>query len=294
MQVISVNPFRCRMWSLHDRLEGQITEENCRSEIDSFSKHGQLVPALGRALRGEPDYDIELIYGARRLFVARHINKPLIVEVREMSDRDAIVAMDIENRQRVDVSPYERGISYAHWLRAGHFQSQDEIARALKVSSSQVSRLLKLARLPSVVVSAFESPAEICEGWGLDLFELLEDPHRRQAIVQKARSIGNASRRPPAREIYQQLMAASVPGRKLKVQIHDQVVKDENGAPLFRIRRRTNAVALLLPAQKLSPELLGSIQQALAAILQTAQGRVTDRKQHLSRMGAGLENGCRL
>jgi ParB family chromosome partitioning protein len=284
MQVISVSPFRCRMWPLHDRIEGHVTEENCRSEIDSFSKHGQLVPALGRVLRGDPDYDIELIYGARRLFVARHINKPLAVEVRELSDREAIVAMDIENRQRMDVTPYERGISYAHWLRAGHFQSQDEIARALKVSPSQVSRLLKLARLPSVVVGAFASPTEICEGWGLDLVEVLEDPQRRPTIVQKARSIGSAARRPSARAIYQQLMAAAAPGKKLKVQRHDEVVKDKNGAPLFRIRRQTNSIALLLPVEKLSPESLASIQQAIAAILQASDAGVADPK-HLPRTG---------
>jgi ParB family chromosome partitioning protein len=136
----------------------------------------------------DPSHDIELIYGARRLFVARHLNKSLQVELRELSDREAIVWMDIENRHRKDISPYERGLSYARWLQKGHLQSQEEIGRALKVSSSQVSRLLKLARLPSAIVAAFGSPIEICEGWGLELIEALEDPSRRQATMQAARA----------------------------------------------------------------------------------------------------------
>jgi ParB-like chromosome segregation protein Spo0J len=67
------------------------------------------VPALGRPLHGDLEFDVEIIYGARRLFVARHLNMPLQVELREMSDREALVAMDIENRLRTDISPYERG-----------------------------------------------------------------------------------------------------------------------------------------------------------------------------------------
>ena len=111
--IVSVSPFRVRMWRLHDRCEEYVNEETCKAEIASFQKHGQLVPALGRVLPGDCGYDVELIYGARRLFVARHLSVPLLVEIREISDRDALIAMDIENRQRMDISPYERAMSYA-------------------------------------------------------------------------------------------------------------------------------------------------------------------------------------
>jgi len=270
--IVSVSPFRTRMWSLHDRLDQHLNEETCKAEIDSFSRHGQLVPVLGRVLRGDPAYDIELIYGARRLFVARHINKPLLVDLREMSDREAIVAMDIENRQRADVSPYERGMSYARWLRSGHFGSQDDIARALKISSSQVSRLLRLARLPSVVLDAFASPIDICEVWGLDMIDALENPLTRQRILQKARSIARHPR-PVAREVYRQLMAASLEGRRIKPKSHDEVVKDEDGAPLFRIRHQSNSVAVLLPNAKVSAASMEHIRCAISAILNSANKR---------------------
>jgi len=133
------------MWALHDRLEQYVTEGSCRGEIDSILKHGQQSPVLGRRVLDDHNYDVELIYGARRLFVARHVNKQIAVDLRDLSDHDAIIAMDIENRLRKDISPYERALSYARWLRTNHFGSQDEIVHALKVSASQVSRLLKLA-----------------------------------------------------------------------------------------------------------------------------------------------------
>lgn len=266
--IVTVSPFRCRMWALHNRLECYVNEQTCKAEIDSFSKHGQFAPVLGRPLHGDASHEFELIYGARRLFVARHLNEQLRVEVRALSDDEAIIAMEIENSHRKDISPYERGRSYAQWLRGGHFQAQDDIARALKISSSQVSRLLKLARLPSVIINAFTNPADICESWGLDLVAALDDPGRRERTLHKARLIGRASPRPRPEEVYRELLAAAACGRKLKTPTHDEVVRDDKGAPLFRIRHQRTHVALLLPLDKVSAGSLDSIRGAVAQAIQ--------------------------
>jgi ParB family chromosome partitioning protein len=265
--IVSINPFRACMWSLHDRCDEHVNEETCKAEIDSFEKHGQLVPALGRVLRGDPEHDVELVYGARRLFVARHLNMPLLVELREMPDREALIAMDIENRQRTDISPYERAMSYARWLSRGYFESQDEIARALNTSSTRVSRLLRLARLPSVILNAFTNPLEIREAWGLHIMDVLDHPHTRQRTIQAARALGALNQRPSAKAVYRELITASARGRQLKPGARVETVRDEAGAPLFRIRQLTMSVALELPREKLSPGALAEIRVALAGIL---------------------------
>jgi ParB family chromosome partitioning protein len=267
-QIVSMNPFRCRMWDLHDRLEHLIVEDNCRAEISSFSKHGQLVAAIGRPLHGDPDHDMELICGARRLFIARHLNVPLLIDVREMTDRAAVITMDIENRQRQDVSPYERSLSFARCLRARFFESQDDLARALKISQSQVSRLLTLARLPSVVVSAFSNPLEIREGWGPDLAAALDDVRKREATIARARTLASVSPKPAAVDVYQQLIAASVPGRTVRTKPHDEVVTDLDGTPLFRIRTQEKAIAVLLPREQISQETLEAVRDAVRDVLQ--------------------------
>jgi ParB family transcriptional regulator, chromosome partitioning protein len=267
--LIAVNPFRCKVWDLHDRLEEQITEESCAAEIHSFEEHGQLVPALGRRLRKGSEHEIELICGARRLFVARLINKPLLVEVRDMSDRDAIIAMDMENRHRLDVSPYERGISYARWLRAGFFESQEDLARALNISASQVSRLLKLASLPSVIVNAFSSALEICEGWGVELADALQDPDKRHRTISEARFICASTPRPAGREVYRQLISSAVQGRRPRAMSHDRVVKAQDGTPLFRIRHQRTSIAVILPVEKISAKCLQAIEASISRILQS-------------------------
>lgn len=266
---ILVNAFRCRMWALQERLDDYVTEESCKAEIESFALHGQLIPALGRRVHGEPEYDFELIYGARRLFVARHLNQPLAIRLRDISDRDALIAMDIENRHRVDISPYERALSYARWLRAGHFQSQDEIARAIQVSASQVSRLLKLARLPSVIVAAFARPLDILEGWGLDLANAWEDPQRRKALAARARQVAALNPRPPARDIYEGLISTIGLPRRARSLRHDEVILSARGKPLFRVRRQHKSISLSFPVEKLSVRALEKIKSSVTEILET-------------------------
>jgi ParB family chromosome partitioning protein len=268
--IITADPFKCRIWKLHDRFSGEITVQTCKAEIDSFATNGQIVPVLGRRVHDDPDCEIELIYGARRLFAARHLKIPLLVDLREVSDREGLVAMDIENRQRQDISPYERGLSYKRWLSSGLFESQDDISRALSISASQVSRLLQLARLPAVVVGAFRTPTEIRENWGLNLVEALDDPQRRASTIRSARNLATVSPRPQARDVIRKLLSFSARGRKPKVEPHDRVVRSNDGTPLFRIRYLNNAVALVFSAEKLSSEARARVEAALLDVLQGA------------------------
>jgi ParB/RepB/Spo0J family partition protein len=254
------------MWALHDRLESSISEDTCRQAIESFSKHGQLIPALGRLTKGDPEYDVELIFGARRLFIARHLGRDLRVEVREIGDKEAIISMDAENRLRTDISPYERGMSYARWIRGGHFNSQEDLARTLKTSAAQVSRLLKMARLPSIVVDAFGSPQEIRESWGLLIMDALDDPGRRDATLRAARIIARKQPRPATPDIFRWLVETSS-SRRHRGDERDHVVRDLSGTPIFRIRRLRSAVALLVPSDKLPAPVLAAVTQQLLELL---------------------------
>ena len=280
--VTTVNPFNCRMWQLHHRLEDHITEETCRAEITSFAEHGQLVPVLGRSLRQDSEHEIELIYGARRLFVARHVNKPLVVQLREISDREAIIAMDLENRQRRDISPYERGASYARWLQAGYFKSQDDIARALKISPSQVSRLLKLACLPKVIIDAFHSEIEIRETWALQLAEAMANPDSHALTVEAANSMAAMTPRLDAQDVYRQLLAVATRPRRSAV-IVDKVIKDRDGAPLFEIKYQNNSINIVLPIERVSAKGLDSIKAVVRNILQdSTRGSTSEADETVS------------
>jgi ParB/RepB/Spo0J family partition protein len=274
----SFSPFRCRMWEFHDRLEETITEVSCRAEIASFLSNGQQTPVLGRSLPRDPDYDVELIYGARRLFVARHLNVPLKVELRTLTDREAIIAMDIENRQRKDISAYERGLSFTRWMQSKHFKSQDEIAKALEISASQVSRLIKVSRLPSVVVGAFPNPAELRESWGLELYEACQDTSKRRQVVERARAIVRDPGNSTPESVYEKLMFGQKRRSGRGSRNQDEIVKDDFGEPLFRIRYRKALVAFLIPVRHRSPETLDDLKKAVVEILRHANEQALEHK----------------
>jgi ParB family chromosome partitioning protein len=249
-----------------------VTQEECLNEIATFSTYGQLIPVLGRPLLGESDFDYELIYGARRLFVARYLDTHLLVDVRDLTDRQALLALDIENRLRKDISPYERGVGYMRWLRAGHFESQEQLAKILQVSTSQVSRLLKLARLPSVVVGAFDTPGDICESWGVSLADALEDPKRRASVIRAARAISQAGERQSSHYVFRRLLCSSTGRRRSATTRRDLVITGESGAPLFRVRYLKTTVAVILPMQSLSRHALESIRTGVAQVLESGAG----------------------
>jgi hypothetical protein len=169
-------------------------------------------------------------------------------------------------------------------LRSGHFASQEDVARALKIAPSQVSRMLRFAKLPSVVLNAFATPLEICEAWGLEIMAALDDPQRRQRTIQAARSLGDLNPRPPAKRVYRELIAASADARQPKLAAGAEIVRDRQGAPLFRVRQLSTSVSLVISTAKLSETTLAEIRTALAGILQPSihQRTRTERKRGYS------------
>jgi ParB family chromosome partitioning protein len=62
-----VDQARCRMWAEHNRDYAKLDESRCADLIESFRAPGrQDVPAIVRRMRGDPDVNFEVIYGARR------------------------------------------------------------------------------------------------------------------------------------------------------------------------------------------------------------------------------------
>lgn len=273
-EVIQVNPFRCCVWERHGRMEEYVTESSCKDEMASMRESGQLIPAIGRRVHTDSRYDVEIICGARRLFAARQLNIDLTVEIRDLNEREAAITLDIENNQRRDFSAYERGRTFTRWLASGAFSSQEDLARALKTSSSQVSRLIKVAKLPSIIVGAFESPADICEMWGLDLYAACEDADCRRKIIERARALSAKERRLRPRDVFEQLtLDRSLNAVRQRQTL--EVVVGQTGSALFKIRYDGPVVRLMIDKQRVSGVLLDRIKRALTEILQDATLQVS-------------------
>lgn len=268
MTLAQVEAADCSLWQFHQRCGEEVNDDSCRELIASIRHHGQRHPVLGRRVEGKAGAVIELIYGGRRLFAATRLGIKLLVDVRDLDDRAAIVEMEIENRLRTDVTPYERGMSYRHWLSAGVFGSQAELARELGISEAQVSKLLRYADLPAAVVGAFDSVRSIREEWAVALARLCQDPRRRPGLVRRAREFADAERPQASEVVFRRLVSednlrgCALPHRR------DEVVRSSSGKLIYKIAVRPSTIHFILPRATLSEDLLGQLKYQLTAILE--------------------------
>lgn len=235
----SVDPRRCRMWSYHNRLQNYITRENTAELIESIRINGQRQPALARELRDDPDYDYELIYGARRRFACEELGLELRIRVTRIDDRLALAEMDAENRPRKDISDYERALDYRRWLDNGLYKSQNELGTAIGVSKSWLSRVLRLSEMPDPVVEAFSSPLELRIEYGYELAKIMEDPESRKRVIKEAMQLQH--KKFDAQQVFRRL-AASAKERQKQARGVIETVSNEQGAALFKVARDRNGL----------------------------------------------------
>ena len=263
-----ISPFRCRVWIQHSRPEEQLTDSACKSLRESIEKNGQHQPALGRPVSDDPDFDVEIVCGARRHAVAQALGRDLLLEIRPMTDAEAYVAMYEENLLREGDSPYVRGKILSRALKSGTYSSQEELGRAFNLSHSAVSRLLTLTQLPAIVVAAFMSPDDLRETWGVELLRLWNDDARRAGIADRARALGSKPPRPPARKIYETLITC--PGGRSKTQrsYRDIPVRGSSRTILFHEQDQLERVIFIIPKTLLSPSRREVLKRYLVRILE--------------------------
>ncbi len=147
------------------------------------------VPVLnGSTPPGEPTY--ELIFGHRRHRACKELGIPVLAAIEEASDVSLFEQMERENRGRKNLSAWEQGAMYRRALDDGLYSSLRRLAEGLAVDVSLVSKSVSLARLPEVVVAAFESPLDIQFRWAAPLAEAMQkDP---EGTLSRAQGIANA------------------------------------------------------------------------------------------------------
>jgi ParB family chromosome partitioning protein len=191
-----IDPARCRIWEAHNRDYAALSEDTCADLIESFKAEGrQNFPAIVRRVDGDPEHDWEVICGARRHWAVSWMRAhgwpdfKFLIEPRELTDEEAFRLADLENRNRRDLSDYERARDYARAVDRYYGGSQQQMAERLEVSRSWLSRYLELARLPTEIVTAFASPHAIGISHAAILAPLLRADSQRERIVAEARRL---------------------------------------------------------------------------------------------------------
>ncbi|GIT93251.1 hypothetical protein JANAI62_37050 [Jannaschia pagri] len=212
-----IDPARARLWARHNRDYDLLTQDTCRELIDGIRSQGrQEFPAIVRET-GEVDTPYEVICGARRHFAVSwlrangHPDIGYLIEVRDLTDEAAFRLADIENRDREDISDYERAVDYLDAVDRYYNGEQKAMAARLEMSPAYLSRFLQLARLPQEIVAAFASIRDLREAHARALKPALGRPETQAAMLAEARAL--AGQGAPAAEVMKRLLAVTKPPR---------------------------------------------------------------------------------
>ncbi len=205
-----VDPARCRMWARHNRKYDLLSPETCSELLEGLRAQGkQEFPAIVRRVTDDPNFDYEVIAGARRHWAVTYLREvehreiKYLIEERELSDEQAFRLADIENRARKDLSDYERAVDYLHAIDLYYGGVASRMAERLDVTKAWLSKFLDLGRLPAEVVAAFGDHLQVLEKHARDLKPVLaQNPERGRVIAAAKKLSADQSARREAGEPY--------------------------------------------------------------------------------------------
>ncbi|MBY6163813.1 plasmid partitioning protein RepB [Mameliella alba] len=138
--VVELDPNTIIEGGLRDRVEHDEAEH--ATLMESIRTYGQQVPVL---VRPDPQ-DSEryrIVYGRRRVLALRDLGLPVKAMIRDLDDREAILAQGQENSARRDLSFIEKANFARQMVEAGY--DRKIIADALTTDKTLISRLLQVA-----------------------------------------------------------------------------------------------------------------------------------------------------
>jgi ParB family chromosome partitioning protein len=159
-----------------------------RLKADILMSGGNVQAISVRPMAGEPG-KFEIVFGHRRHRACLELGLPVLatVETVSISDLELFAAMDRENRERADLSPFEQGTMYRRALEAGLYPSNRRLADALGVSHTWVANVLSVADLPAPVLECFRTPLEVQHRHAKVVGDALE--RDRKAVLRRAEKL---------------------------------------------------------------------------------------------------------
>jgi ParB family transcriptional regulator, chromosome partitioning protein len=169
---------------------------------------GNVQPISVRVLTGQSGR-YEIVFGHRRHRACSELGIPVLatIDATAVSDHELFSAMDRENREREDLSPYEQGTMYRRALDEKLYPSNRRLAEALGVSHTWVANVLLVADLPAPVIECFRSPLEIQHRHAKSIAAALETD--RKGVLRRAEKLRAQDRPKAASAVVAALTCAS-------------------------------------------------------------------------------------
>ncbi len=130
------------------------SDEAITALADSIREHGMLQPILVRPM---PTGGYQIVAGERRWRAARMLGLDEVpVNIRELSDIEAMQIAIIENLQRENLNPVEEANGYNELIEK-FGMTQDKVAKMVGRSRSAIANAVRLLTLPVPVLKMLEN-----------------------------------------------------------------------------------------------------------------------------------------
>ncbi len=176
-------------------------EESLQELANSVREHGVLQPILVRPT----DDGYMIVAGERRWRAARLAGLTSVpVNIRELTDSEAMSVALVENLQREDLNPIEEAEGYRKLSEATGW-TQEQIARHVGRSRPAIANSLRLLSLPDEVIGLLRE-GKLTTGHAKAILSIADDTTRvsvAQMVAEKGLSVREAEKiaqKPPAQQ----------------------------------------------------------------------------------------------
>jgi len=191
-KITSIDPDLVDIFPLNPRSERGFVAREDGELVASIKATGQTTPVIVRPSTVEGRY--ELIVGTRRLAAIREIRKggdkrDLFAEILTLDDGAAWLRAETENAARKEISPLAQARSWLNGCTRFYDGNQAEMARALGVDKSVVSRALSLAELPDVLIDLVKNRDSINLHYAAQLGPVLKQADLGNKMLAHAKAM---------------------------------------------------------------------------------------------------------
>lgn len=178
--IVELDPDSVDPSFIKDRLEEN--EQDFNEILEAIRARGQDSPILVRPHPASSERYM-VVFGHRRLKVAKLLGRKIRAVIKEMKDREHVVAQGQENSARANLSFIEKALYASELAKLRYDDDNAIVMTALALDRSTLSKMLAVAGLPEKVLRAIGPAKGIGRDRWYELKLLLERPSHYDAAI---------------------------------------------------------------------------------------------------------------
>ena len=171
--VVELDPATIDASFVRDRMEDD--EQEFADLLNAIRERGQDSPILVRPHPGQSGRYMA-VFGHRRIRVARELGRPVRAVVKDIKDRDHVVAQGQENTARANLSFIEKALFAGELARLSYDNDNTIVLAALSVEKATLSKMLAVASMPGDLLQIIGAAKGIGRDRWYELKMLLDKP----------------------------------------------------------------------------------------------------------------------